>query len=42
VIDLNSRAVNVEGNQEGAVKGYHPGHKVKKMVEFECRFTDSS
>jgi hypothetical protein len=23
VIDLDSRAVNVEGNQEGAVKGYN-------------------
>ena len=29
VIDLDSRAVNVEGNQEGAVKGYHPGHAGK-------------
>jgi len=28
VIDIDSRAVNVEGNQEGAVKGYNPGgHK---------------
>ena len=24
VIDIDSRAVNVEGNQEGAVKGYNP------------------
>ena len=27
VIDLDSRAVNVEGNQEEAVKEYHPGHQ---------------
>jgi len=26
-IDIDSRAVNVEGNQEGAVKGYNPDHK---------------
>jgi len=27
VIDIDSRAVNVEGNQEEALKGYNPGHK---------------
>ena len=26
VIGIDNRAVNVEGNQEGAVKGYNPGH----------------
>ena len=26
VIDIDSRVVNVEGYQEGAVKGYNPGN----------------
>ena len=40
VIDLDSRAVNVEGNQEGAVKGYHPQHKGNNCYNILMAFCD--
>jgi len=40
VIDLDSRAVNVEGNQEGAVKGYHPHHKGNNCYHILMAFCD--
>ena len=40
MIDLDSRAVNVEGNQEGAVKGYHPGHKGNNCYHILMAFCD--
>ena len=40
VIDLDSRAVNVEGNQEGAVKGYNPGHKETNCYIILMAFCD--
>lgn len=40
VIDLDSRAVNVEGNQEGADKGYHPGHQGNNCYNILMAFYD--
>lgn len=40
VIDLDSRAVNVEVNQEGAVKGYHPGHQGNNCYNILMVFCD--
>jgi len=40
VIDLDSRAVNVEGNQEGAVKGYNPGHRGNNCYHILMAFCD--
>ena len=40
VIDLDSRAVNVEGNQEGAVKGYHPHHQGNNCYHILMAFCD--
>jgi len=40
VIDLDSRAVNVEGNQEGAVKGYNPHHKGNNCYNLLMAFCD--
>jgi len=40
VIDLDSRAVNVEGNQEVALKGYHPGHKGNNCYNILMAFCD--
>jgi hypothetical protein len=40
VIDIDSRAVNVEGNQEGAVKGYNPGYKGNNCYNILMAFCD--
>ena len=40
MIDLDSRAVNVERNQEGAVKGYHPHHKGNNCYNILMAFCD--
>ena len=40
VIDLDSRAVNVEGNQEWAVKGYYPGHQGNNCYNILMAFCD--
>ena len=40
VIDIDSRAVNVEGNQEGAVKGYNPIHKGNNCYNILMAFCD--
>ena len=40
VIDLDSKAVNVEGNQEGAVKGYNTGHKGNNCYNILMAFCD--
>lgn len=40
VIDIDSRVVNVEGNQEGAVKGYNPGHKGNNCYNILMAFCD--
>lgn len=40
VIDIDSRAVNSEGNQEGAVKGYNPGHKGNNCYNILMAFCD--
>ena len=40
VIDIDSRAVNVEGNQEGAVKGYNPSHKGNNCYNILMAFCD--
>jgi len=40
VIDLDSRAVNVEGNQEGALKGYHPGYQGNNCYHILMAFCD--
>jgi len=40
VIDLDSRAVNVEGNQEGAVKGYNPHHQGNNCYNILMAFCD--
>jgi len=40
VIDIDSRAVNVEGNQEGAVKGYNPGNKGNNCYNILMAFCD--
>ena len=40
VIDIDSRAVNVEGNQEGAVKGYNPGNKGNNCYNVLMAFCD--
>ena len=39
-IDLDNRAVNVEGNHEGAVKGYNPGHKGNNCYNILMTFCD--
>ena len=40
VIDLDSRAINVKGNQEGAVKGYHSGHSGNNCYHLLMVFCD--
>jgi hypothetical protein len=40
IIDIDSRAVNVEGNQEGAVKGYNPSHKGNNCYNILMAFCD--
>ena len=40
VIDIDSRAVNVEGNQEGAVKGYNPGYTGNNCYNILMAFCD--
>lgn len=40
VIDIDSRSVNVEGNQEGAVKGYNPEHKGNNCYNILMAFCD--
>jgi hypothetical protein len=40
VIDIDSRAVNVEGNQEGAVKGYNPERKGNNCYNILMAFCD--
>jgi hypothetical protein len=40
VIDIDSRAVNSEGNQEGAVKGYNPSHKGNNCYNILMAFCD--
>ena len=40
VIDLDSRAVNVEGNQEGAVKGYNILSKGNNCYHILMAFCD--
>ena len=40
VIDIDSRVVNVEGNQEGAVKGYNPGNKGNNCYNILMAFCD--
>ena len=40
VIDIDSRAVNSEGNQEGAVEGYNPGHKGNNCYNILMAFCD--
>jgi hypothetical protein len=40
VIDIDSRAVNSEGNQEGAVKGYNPDHKGNNCYNILMAFCD--
>jgi hypothetical protein len=40
VIDLDSRAVNIEGNQEWAVKGYYPGHQGNNCYNILMAFCD--
>ena len=40
MIDLDSRAVNVEGNQEGALKGYHPGYQGNNCYHILMAFCD--
>jgi hypothetical protein len=40
VIDLDIRAVNVEGNQEGALKGYHPHHQGNNCYHILMAFCD--
>ena len=40
VIDIDSRAVNVEGNQEGAIKGYNPGNKGNNCYNIIMAFCD--
>ena len=40
VIELDSRAVNAEGNQEGAVKGYHSGDKGNNCYHILMGFCD--
>ena len=41
VIDIDSRAENVEGNQEGAVKGYNPGFIGNKCYNILYAFCDN-
>jgi hypothetical protein len=40
VIDIDSSAENVEGNQEGATKGYNPGHIGNKCYNILFAFCD--
>lgn len=40
VIDIDSRVVNVEGNQEGAIKGYNPGNKGNNCYNIIMAFCD--
>lgn len=40
VIDLDSRADDVEGNQEGAVKGYNLGYKGNNCYNILMAFCD--
>ena len=40
VIDIDSRVVNVEGNQEGAVKGYNPGNMGNNCYNILMAFCD--
>lgn len=40
VIDIDSRAMNVEGNQEGTSKGYNPGHIGNKCYNILMAFCD--
>jgi hypothetical protein len=40
VIDIDSRAVNCEGNQEGAVKGYNPERKGNNCYNILMAFCD--
>ena len=43
MIDLDSRAINVEGNQEGAIKGYNPrggGRKGNNSYHILMAFCD--
>jgi len=40
VIDIDSRSVNVEGNQEGAVKGYNPGYTGNNCYNILMAFCD--
>lgn len=40
VIDIDSRVVNSEGNQEGAVKGYNPGNKGNNCYNILMAFCD--
>ena len=37
---VKSRAANVEGNQEGTVKGYNPGHKGNNYYNILMAFCD--
>ena len=40
VIEIDSRVINVEVNQEGAVKGYNPGHKGNNCYNILMAFCD--
>ena len=40
MINIESIAVNIEGNQEGAVKGYHLGHKGNNCYNILMAFCD--
>ncbi|MBT9151552.1 MAG: hypothetical protein DDT40_01748 [candidate division WS2 bacterium] len=40
VVDIDSRVVNVEGDQEGAVKGYNPGNKGNNCYNILMAFCD--
>lgn len=40
IIDIDSRVVNVEGNQEGAVKGYNPGNMGNNCYNILMAFCD--
>ena len=40
VIDIDNSVINVEGNQEGAVKGYNPGHKGNNCYNIIMAFCD--
>jgi len=41
IIDIDSRAENVEGNLEGAVKGYNPGFKGNNCYNILYAFCDN-